>query len=106
MSLAAICGWGYGFGSIYFGIVAIMATIVMHDATGVRREAGKHAVQIKHIADIINGMFMGETEHIRTEKLKEFIGHTPLQVFFGALLGIIVTTVYVSIVGMPYCGLA
>jgi acid phosphatase family membrane protein YuiD len=106
MSLAAICGWGYGFGSIYFGIVAIVATIVMHDATGVRREAGKHAVQIKHIADIINGMFMGETEHIRTEKLKEFIGHTPLQVFFGALLGIIVTTVYVSIVGMPYCGLA
>ena len=106
MSLTGICGWCYGFGSIYFGIVGIIAVIVMHDATGVRREAGKHAIQIKHMADIINGMFTGENVNIRTEKLKEFIGHTPMQVFFGALLGIVVSVVYVVIAKVPYMGFA
>ena len=106
MSLAVFCGLAYGFQSIYFGITAILAIIVMHDAMGVRREAGKHAVQIKHIAEIINGMFTGETEHIRTEKLKEFIGHTPLQVIFGALLGFIVALVYTLVAGIPYMGFA
>ncbi len=106
MSLAALCVWSYGFGSIYAAITGILAIIVMHDAAGVRLEAGKQATQIKRLAEIANGMFLGENEHIRTENLKEFIGHTPIQVFFGAVLGLLVSTVYMIIVKMPYMGLA
>jgi len=102
-SLAAMCGWLYGFDGIVFGMSAIFAIVVMHDATGVRREAGKHATSIKEIADIINDMLAGETEQIRTEKLKEFVGHTPLQVLFGSLLGILTATLYCAFSALPYC---
>ncbi len=106
MSLAVLCSWSYGFGSIYAAITGILAIIVMHDATGVRLEAGKQATQIKKLAEIVNGMFLGENDHIRTENLKEFIGHTPIQVFFGAVLGFLVSFVYMLIIEMPYMGLA
>jgi len=98
-----MCGWLYGFDGIVFGMSAIFAIVVMHDATGVRREAGKHATSIKEIADIINDMLAGETEQIRTEKLKEFVGHTPLQVLFGSLLGILTATLYCAFSALPYC---
>ncbi len=106
VSLAVLCAWSYGLGSIYFAISGILAIIVMHDASGVRLEAGKQATQIKKLAEIINGMFLGENEQIRTEKLKEFIGHTPIQVVSGALLGFLVALIHLIIVQMPYMGLA
>ncbi len=56
----------------------------MHDAMGVRREAGKHA-------KALNELFRMTQEDVDPELLmKEFLGHTPLQVFFGACLGIFV----------------
>ncbi len=104
-SLATICAWSYGFGSIYAAITGILAIIVMHDASGVRLEAGKQATQIKKLAEIMNGMFLSKDEHVRTENLKEFIGHTPIQVVFGAILGFLVSLIYLLIVKMPYAGL-
>lgn len=101
-SLMVMCGWCCGLGSVPFAISAILAVVVMHDATGVRREAGKQATSIKQLAEIINGMFLEKDEAIRTEKLKEFVGHTPLQVFFGAFLGIIVAIVALLISGTEY----
>ena len=106
MTLVVITGWCYGFGSIYFAICGILAIIVMNDAAGVRLEAGKHAASIKQIAETINDMFLNKDEKIRTEKLKELIGHTPVQVFCGALLGIIVSVVALIIMATPYAGLA
>ena len=102
MSLTVIVGWSSGLGSILFALSAVLAIIVMHDASGVRHEAGKQAMTIKQLAEIINGMFLDKDEEIRTEKLKEFIGHTPMQVFFGAMLGAIVSIVAILIFKIPY----
>ena len=82
-----------GFNSVAFAVAAILAGVVMNDAVGVRREAGKHATSILQIVESLNGL-MDEDEHIRTEKLKELVGHTPLQAFFGVLLGWCVVAVY------------
>ena len=74
----------------------------MHDASGVRRETGKQANTIKQLAELMNGMFLEKDEKIRTEKLKEFVGHTPMQVFFGALLGALVSVIAIIIFKIPY----
>ena len=102
MALVVLVGWGYGLGSLYFAFAGILAIIVMNDAAGVRFEAGKHAVSIKQIAEIINSMISSKDEEIRTEKLKELVGHTPLQVFCGALLGIVVAVIALAVLGVPY----
>ena len=104
-ALAGMCGWCYGFDSAYFAIAAILMIIVTHDASGVRREAGKHAVSIKLIAEVLNHISPDEDEEIRTEKLKEMVGHTPLQVFFGIVIGILMTIVYCLITGVDYCAM-
>ena len=82
---AAICRL-YGPSSGLFAVAAVVAVVVMYDASNVRRAAGKQAkvlnYMMKHWADIKPEFF--------AENLKELLGHTPLQVFFGAILGIAV----------------
>ncbi len=73
-----------GFGSGYFAISALFAIIVMIDASGVRYETGKQAVFLNKIAKDI---FSGKPEEMDIG-FKELIGHTPMQVFMGALLGL------------------
>lgn len=78
------CARVCGLASPVFAVCVIMAAIVMYDATGVRRAAGEQAKVLNHI---VKDLFSGDPEY--TEKaLKELIGHTPLQVVMGALLGI------------------
>lgn len=84
-SLAILVGREYGFDSGIFAIALITAFVVMYDAAGVRRAAGKQARIINKILDT-PGL---STEEVQ-EKLVEALGHTPIQVFVGALLGIIV----------------
>ena len=85
----------YGAGSFDFAISLILALIVMYDAMGVRRETG---IQAKKLNDIIRIFAeMGRTDISTDEKLKEFVGHTPLQVLMGAILGIIVGMVVCSL---------
>ena len=84
----------YGAGSFEFAISGVLALIVMHDAMGVRRQAGKQAVVINNMMD----WFKELDQDIPVEqKLKEFVGHTPLQVLFGAILGIIVGAVVIGL---------
>ncbi len=104
-SLAVLCGWGTGFDSAVFAVSLVLAIIVMHDATGVRREAGKQATVIKQLTEAFNSMFFEKDEEIRTEKLKEFVGHTPTQVFFGSIVGIIVGICCIAIMGMEYASI-
>ena len=95
---ALMVGLTEGFTSTAFGLAFILAIIVMHDATGVRQEAGKHAKSIIEIVNILNTYFdyLAESDtKLRTEKLKTLVGHTHLQVLFGALTGILVVIVYV-----------
>ena len=75
----------------------VFAIVVMHDACGVRRETGKQAASIKELADALNDMVRDRDIEIKTERLKVLVGHTPLQVFFGALLGITVAVAYILI---------
>ena len=96
-ALAVTVGWIAGFGCVEFAVALIFAIVVMRDAVGVRREAGKHAKSIKELADAMNKAFLDDDEEIRTENLKLLVGHTPLQVFFGALLGVVVSTLYILI---------
>ena len=77
-----------GFGSAEFAILALLASIVMHDACGVRRETGKQAAVIQDIVHALN--LLAEKTYTPPQKLKLFVGHTPLQVFCGCLLGIFV----------------
>ena len=75
----------YGAASFEFGMAAIFALVVMYDAIGVRQEAGKQAKVINDMIELFT--HMGKDLDIE-KQLKEFIGHTPLQVFCGAILGI------------------
>lgn len=78
----------YHVDSFEFAISLILALIVMYDAMGVRREAG---IQAKLINEMVEAFAeMGKDELTPDEKLKEFIGHTPLQVLAGAILGILI----------------
>ena len=103
-SLAIATGWAYGFDSVVFAITGVLAVVVMHDAMGVRREAGKHAESIKEIAEHINEFFKEKDVKIRTEKIKKLVGHTPLQVFVGALVGLAVAITICAILHIHYKG--
>ena len=74
----------YGLQSPLFTLSLVMACIVMYDATGVRRAAGEHA-------KVLNQLLFSEGESITPSQkaLKEFLGHTPLEVLGGAILGVI-----------------
>lgn len=83
--LASCIGKTYGFDSGVFALALIFAFVVMYDAAGVRRAAGKQASILNKILDT-PGMSTIEVQ----EKLIEALGHTPVQVFVGALIGFVV----------------
>ena len=97
MALSCMCGIEVGFDTPIFAVSAILAIIVMHDATGVRRETGKQATAIISIATVIGEYFAERDEQIKTEKLKVMVGHSPLQVVVGAILGVLVSLAYMWI---------
>lgn len=74
-----------------FAIACMLAVIVMHDASGVRLETGKQAKVLNEMIDILKGM--GRSSLTIEEKLKEFVGHTKLQVFMGAVLGLLIAAI-------------
>jgi acid phosphatase family membrane protein YuiD len=88
MALVTSTAFYYGPETFEFAVTAILALIVMHDAMGVRRETGKQAKVINNMLEWF--VELGSEKVDPEEKLKEFVGHSPAQVFFGALLGIIV----------------
>ena len=103
-----------GICSAEFAVSMVLALVVMYDATGVRRSAGLHAKEINRLRRIVNELdeeFMDKfddkveeyTDHNddNTEEmrdLKEFLGHTPLEVLCGALLGILIAMAFPIVV--------
>ena len=83
-SLATAVGKYDGWSSSIFGLAAVFALVVMYDAAGVRRAAGKQAELLNQIVDHIYHHRRDRTQ----EKLKELLGHTPVEVVAGAILGI------------------
>ena len=90
-SVAVATGFTAGWGSPVFGVAVFLAIIVMHDARGVRRETGKQAVVINDMLELFDKMGAGNLTPEQT--LKEFVGHTPMQVFAGGILGFIVALI-------------
>lgn len=82
LAVALTLGWD----SALFTICLVFALIVMYDATGVRRAAGKQAEILNKIVDDIYS-----TGKVEVEKLKEILGHDPIEVFAGATLAVAVT---------------
>lgn len=85
-ALATAACYEYGPGSFEFAIALILAIIVMYDAIGVRRETGIQAKVLNEMMALFEDMGSNMTPQ---EKLKEFVGHSPLQVLMGAILGIV-----------------
>ena len=86
-SLAVSAAMVYGLGSFEFAIALVFAIVVCKDAMGVRLETGKQAAIINDIVEAFN--VLTSEEKLPDAKLKEFVGHTPLQVIAGILLGIV-----------------
>ncbi len=84
-AIAVATGFVAGFDTPVFAVAIMLAFIVMHDAMGVRLETGKQA---KILNDMIKMVY--DEDMTPEEKLKEFVGHTPLQVLGGFVLGIVV----------------
>lgn len=89
VSLATAVGMQDGWNSALFALAFILAAIVMYDAAGVRQAAGKQAKVINKLMREIRA------EHtIRDDRLKELLGHTPLEVLAGALLGVVMACLF------------
>jgi len=86
--LATSIGMNCGFDSVYFALAFAFAIVVMFDAQGVRRATGKQAVILNKIMDDI--YWQGKIQELR---LRELIGHTPIEVIMGLLLGIVIALV-------------
>ncbi|MDD5136058.1 MAG: divergent PAP2 family protein [Candidatus Omnitrophica bacterium] len=85
-ALATSIGVTYGFDSALFSVTLIFTLVVMFDAQGVRHSTGKQAEILNKMLDDIYWK-----KKLDEKELKELIGHTPVEVFAGAFLGIIVS---------------
>jgi len=82
-ALSTAVGLSEGFRSVLFGVTLYFSLVVMYDAAGLRRAAGRQAMVLNRLID----------EHFRhpevgAQKLMELLGHTPLEVLVGAVLGV------------------
>lgn len=77
--------------SIEFAIAVVFAGIVLYDATGIRRQAGEHAKALNKLIDSIENRYGIE---IISQQFKEFLGHTPYEVLWGSILGVIVAMLF------------
>ena len=85
MAITVIAGRLMGLDSAAFAISATMTTIVMYDASGVRRAAGDQAKILNYII-----LQVPDLQELQIKQLKEIIGHTPIEVLAGAILGLAV----------------
>lgn len=83
VSLAAAVGVTEGFSSTMFAVCTVVALVVMYDAAGVRRAAGQQAKILNILIEDWENKHFENTE----KKLKELLGHTPIEVFAGGILG-------------------
>ena len=93
-ALATAVAMTEGLNSVAFAIAAILALVVMYDAAGVRQSVSNQSAILNRIVkELMEKRPKGELEH----DLREFIGHTPVQVIAGAMLGILVAWLWLTI---------
>lgn len=89
-SVATSIGLIDGYQSTTFAVAFALAAIVMYDAAGLRRAAGKMAGVLNRITEDI---YINRPDHV-PDRLRELLGHTPVEVIAGALFGILIAYVY------------
>ncbi|OKP95338.1 hypothetical protein A3849_26590 [Paenibacillus sp. P46E] len=87
-SLAASVGIINGFDSSLFAIASVVCAITMYDAAGIRRHAGMHAALLNRISNNLSQITKDETPAVQ---LKELLGHRPLEVLAGLVLGVAIS---------------
>lgn len=88
IAICRLCGYS----SVEFGISFIFAVVVIYDALNVRRQAGEHAKAINIVVDHIDED-NDDGDDLGIKQLKESLGHKPIEVLAGALLGILVAMI-------------
>ncbi len=94
-ALATATCFEYGAAGHEFALALVLAIIVMYDAIGVRRETGIQARVLNEMLKVFSDM---GSDMSPQDKLKEFIGHTPLQVLMGAILGISIAIAFYNMI--------
>lgn len=84
-AIAHAVGLFNGFNTPLFALAAAVTIIVVYDATGIRRQAGKHAELINAIIDDLRS-----GHQLKSQELREVLGHTPMEAFTGVILGLMV----------------
>ena len=90
VSLAASVGYFEGWNSAAFAVALMFALVVIRDAGGFRRILSNHAVELNQLVHSMN-----PTEKSQYPHLVERLGHTPLELFFGAIAGLVITVLYI-----------
>ncbi|RTQ88602.1 divergent PAP2 family protein [Lysinibacillus telephonicus] len=103
-SLATGIGFETGLNSPTFAVAAMLAGIVMYDASGVRYQAGQHAVIINRMRNEL-ALFFREIKHWpekdeneKIQELKTLLGHKPSEVFSGAITGILISVIFYTVI--------
>ena len=95
-ALAMSVGLLEGFGSTIFGVATVLALVVMYDAAGVRQAVSRQSIILDRI---VNEMRVGRPRWEGMERdFREFVGHTPYQVFIGCIIGVAVAWLWISII--------
>lgn len=92
-ALATSAGMVCGVDSPIFAVTVMFAIVTMYDAMGVRRETGRQAEILNEMIMLFKEMGKAGNKISAIDTLKEFVGHTPLQVLMGAILGILIATI-------------
>lgn len=90
MGLSTAIGLKEGWASVPYGFSLVFALVVMYDASGVRRAVGKQAIILNKMLEDKN-----KNRQVQEGRLKELVGHTPIEVFAGALLGILIANIMI-----------
>ena len=93
-ALTTAIAFEHGFSSTYFAISCVLSLVVMYDAVGVRHETGKQATVINNLVDDL----LDKKPDYFPEKLKELVGHTPHQVVCGAILGVVISSIFINLI--------
>jgi len=93
VSLCALVGYFEGWESAAFAVALVLAVLTIRDAGGFRRTLGRHAQELNQIIHNLKADEAGKYPH-----LKERLGHTPLEIFVGALIGLITAVGYILLV--------
>lgn len=94
-AMTAAVGLRNGFDTSLFALCCVFSMVIMYDAAGVRRAAGKQAAIINQLVEAIEN-----TGIKMDEKLKELLGHSPIEVAAGAVLGIIIAVIIFNFQGV------